>query len=141
MTFGTDGRFFLKSLFDSGLRVFLAVAWSFGPRAALRDQQQQTLLKGDEKMNNRIEQAKTEELPIDLNDLITEINDLPEEFRERLSRPLNRVVEYTKRRRRILNLIQEALSQLRMDMKYLIFDLDATRRERDLYKKTLDGNL
>ena len=92
-------------------------------------------------MNNRIAQAKADELPIDLNDLITEINDLPEEYRERLTRPLNRVVEYTKRRRRILNLIQEALSQLRMDMKYLIFDLDATRRERDLYKKTLDGNL
>ena len=26
---------------------------------------------------------------------------------------------------------QEALSQLRLDMKYLIFDLEATRRERD----------
>ena len=42
-----------------------------------------------------------------------------------------RVVDSTKRRRRILNLVQEALSQLRLDMKYLVFDLEATRRERD----------
>ena len=40
------------------------------------------------------------------------------------------------RRRRILDLVQEALSQLRLDMKYLVFDLEATRRERD---KALEG--
>ena len=51
---------------------------------------------------------------------------------------LQRVIEFTQRRRRILNLVQEALGQLRLDMKYLMFDLDATRRERDLYKKALD---
>ncbi|MGB1928273.1 MAG: transcriptional regulator, partial [Mariniblastus sp.] len=31
-----------------------------------------------------------------------------------------------------------ALSQLRMDMKYLMFDLEATRRERDSYKNALE---
>jgi hypothetical protein len=36
-------------------------------------------------------------------------------------------------------LVQEALSQLRLDMKYLVFDLEATRRERDGYRKDLDG--
>jgi hypothetical protein len=80
-----------------------------------------------------------DQLPMDLNDLINAIQQLPAEHRERLSSPLNRVVEYTRRRRRILNLIQEALSQLRLDMKYLMFDLEATRRERDSYKSTLDG--
>jgi len=35
------------------------------------------------------------------------------------------------RRRRVMGLVQEALGQLRMDMKYLMFDLEATRRERD----------
>ncbi len=92
-------------------------------------------------MTNRLAQTKTDQLPLDLNDLIAEIDDLPQEYRERLTKPLNRVVEYTRRRRRILNLIQEALSQLRMDMKYLLFDLDATRRERDAYKNSTDGNL
>jgi hypothetical protein len=33
--------------------------------------------------------------------------------------------------------VQDALSQLRLDMKYLMFDLEATRRERDeLRRKT-----
>ncbi len=91
-------------------------------------------------MNSKTDTALTtaDPLPMDLNDLITAIGDLPAEYRRHLENPLNRVVEYTRRRRRILNLIQEALSQLRMDMKYLMFDLEATRRERDSYKAALD---
>jgi len=81
-----------------------------------------------------------EQLPIDLNDLLSAVASLPEEHRKTLQQPLNRVVEYTKRRRRILNLIQEALSQLRMDMKYLMFDLEATRRERDAYKDGFESD-
>lgn len=82
-----------------------------------------------------------EQLPLDLNDLIAAVQGLPAEHRKELEQPLNRVVEYTRRRRRILNLIQEALSQLRMDMKYLMFDLEATRRERDSYKNALEGEI
>jgi len=78
---------------------------------------------------------------LDLNDLVTAVQGLPEEYRQQLDQSLTRVVEYTRRRRRILNLIQEALSQLRMDMKYLMFDLEATRRERDSYKKALEGEV
>jgi len=51
---------------------------------------------------------------------------------------LERVVESTKRRRRILTLVQDALSQLRLDMKYLMFDLESTRRERDDYQSKLE---
>jgi hypothetical protein len=49
------------------------------------------------------------------------------------------VIDGSTRRRRILNLVQEALAQLRLDMKYLVFDLEATRRERDRYKAIIDG--
>jgi hypothetical protein len=80
----------------------------------------------------------SDQLPMDLDDLLLAVQTLPEQYRQELERPLNRVVNYTRRRRRILNLIQEALSQLRMDMKYLMFDLEATRRERDSYKKALE---
>ena len=31
------------------------------------------------------------------------------------------------------------LAQLRLDMKYLMFDLEATRRERDGYRQELEG--
>ena len=64
-------------------------------------------------------------------------------YRDAVAPALQRVVECSTRRRRILNLVQEALSQLRLDMKYLIFDLEATRRERDEYRELLekDGRL
>lgn len=39
------------------------------------------------------------------------------------------------RRKRIMELVQDALTQLRLDMKYLVFDLEATRRERDAAQK------
>lgn len=42
-----------------------------------------------------------------------------------------RVVDSIHRRSQILELVQEALAQLRLDIKYLMFDLEATRQERD----------
>tara|TARA_B100000029_G_scaffold219704_2_gene217407 strand:- start:2383 stop:2970 length:588 start_codon:yes stop_codon:yes gene_type:complete len=72
-----------------------------------------------------------EELPKDLLELGTLINGLPLALRQQLESSYTRVVESTRRRRRILTLVQEALGQLRLDMKYLTFDLDATRNERD----------
>lgn len=81
-----------------------------------------------------------EPLPADLMDLIHAVQMLPAGQREALEGPLGRVVDYTRRRRRILDLIQEALGQLRLDMKYLMFDLEATRRERDGFRQELEGN-
>lgn len=85
--------------------------------------------------------AKTsvEELPAELVELVTAVGQLPTEYRVAVSGALSRVVESTRRRRRILNLVQEALGQLRLDMKYLAFDLEATRRERDEYRARLEG--
>ena len=82
----------------------------------------------------------TEELPKDVADLAAAIAALPAEHRSRLEPMMFRVVESTRRRRRILNLVQEALSQLRLDMKYLVFDLEATRRERDALRQDRDGD-
>lgn len=75
-----------------------------------------------------------EELPKDIVELSQMIALLPAHLREPMEPVLERVVESTRRRRRILTLVQEALSQLRLDMKYLVFDLEATRRERDAYR-------
>lgn len=86
-------------------------------------------------------QKSSDQLPADLMSLMQAIDQLPAQYRDQLANPLQKVVEYTKRRRKILDLIQEALSQLRLDLKYLMFDLEATRRERDLYKSNLEGGL
>lgn len=75
-----------------------------------------------------------DELPKDVADLAAAIAALPADIRTRIEPLMFRVVDSTKRRRRILNLVQEALSQLRLDMKYLVFDLEATRRERDAFR-------
>lgn len=77
----------------------------------------------------------TDELPLDIIELAQVLQQLPLEQRLAVEPVFARVVESTKRRRRILNLVQDALSQLRLDMKYLMFDLEATRRERDEYKR------
>jgi hypothetical protein len=74
-----------------------------------------------------------EELPADLQRLAVQIRLLPEHQSRELNTALEQVIESTWRRRRILSLVQDALSQLRLDMKYLMFDLEATRRERDDY--------
>ncbi len=76
-----------------------------------------------------------EELPKDLTELTAAIAALPSAQRAAIEPLLERVSDSTRRRRRILNLVQEALSQLRLDMKYLMFDLEATRRERDSYRE------
>jgi len=88
--------------------------------------------------SSRVDTVKTEELPADLLELTALIATLSAEQRGRLQPVLDRVVESTKRRRRILSLVQDALSQLRLDMKYLVFDLEATRRERDAYRQQLE---
>jgi hypothetical protein len=83
-------------------------------------------------------QKTNEETPAELQELAKAINALPERYRDSVAPALERVVECSTRRRRILNLVQEALSQLRLDMKYLVFDLEATRRERDQYRELLE---
>lgn len=80
-----------------------------------------------------------QQCPQELTDLARAVAELPELHRKRFDALLQRVVESTHRRKRILNLVQEALSQLRLDMKYLMFDLEATRRERDALQHRLDG--
>lgn len=83
-------------------------------------------------------ESQNQELPRDLTELAEMIAKLPKEHRSQIEPVLQRVVQSTQRRRRILSLVQEALSQLRLDMKYLVFDLEATRRERDAYRESLD---
>jgi hypothetical protein len=80
-----------------------------------------------------------QEIPRELIDLSEAIKALPAEQRQALEPFLTRVVDSNRRRRRILNLVQDALGQLRLDMKYLAFDLEATRRERDEFRRKLEG--
>ncbi len=86
----------------------------------------------------RIIKPTVEEVPREIIDLAAAIRRLPPEHYEKIEPTLTRVIDSTKRRRRILSLVQDALGQLRLDMKYLAFDLEATRRERDEYRRQLE---
>ncbi len=87
---------------------------------------------------SRISSGRPEQLPGELLDLARAVDTLPDPYRSELTPHLCRVMDSTRRRRRILKLVQEALGQLRLDMKYLVFDLQATRRERDAYQAELE---
>ncbi len=86
----------------------------------------------------RIVKAGTQQISREIVDLADAVGQLPPEHRAKIEAVLARVIDSTKRRRRILSLVQDALTQLRLDMKYLAFDLEATRRERDEYRRKLE---
>lgn len=83
-------------------------------------------------------EVSTTQLPSEIRELESSLQTLPHEVRVRMEPLVRRVVESSQRRKRVLNLVQEALGQLRLDMKYLMFDLEATRRERDTYLQRLN---
>jgi hypothetical protein len=83
--------------------------------------------------------ANVEEIPREVLDLAEAVGTLPTELRQTIEPLMGRVIDCNRRRRRILSLVQDALSQLRLDMKYLAFDLEATRRERDEFRRKLEG--
>jgi len=87
--------------------------------------------------HHRISQLEKDKIPRELLDLGTHIAALLESLQGDLEESYARVLESVKRRKRILSLVQEALSQLRLDVKYLMFDLEVTRQERDELRQQL----
>jgi hypothetical protein len=88
-------------------------------------------------MQSRLPEEIPDELPRELLDLARSIAALPMNYQPELETAYVRVVDAVRRRRRILGLVQEALSQLRLDIKYMMFDLDMTRKERDALRERL----
>jgi hypothetical protein len=88
--------------------------------------------------NGRFPDGDDDEIPRELAELGNRIETLSDPVRGELVLAHQRVVDSVRTRRRILTLVQEALSQLRLDIKYLMFDLEVTRRERDELKQQLE---
>ena len=72
-----------------------------------------------------------------LNELIKEINTIPSPQREKLILLAKQTEEYHKKLSKGVSSLQESLDYLRVSVKYLIFDLEATRRENASLKKLL----
>jgi hypothetical protein len=86
----------------------------------------------------RFHETETESLPVEMLELGRLITEMNSPDKDELLIAYGRVSDSIQRRRRILNLVQEALSQLRLDVKYLMFDLETTRRERDQLQAQLE---
>ncbi|MEM1108351.1 MAG: hypothetical protein AAGH99_06640 [Planctomycetota bacterium] len=73
-----------------------------------------------------------------LGDLMGEISTLPKAEREKLEQ----LAEQTKARhgklKKTVGELQESLDYLRLSIKYLVFDLEATRRENGYLRKMLE---
>lgn len=79
-----------------------------------------------------------DDLPQELLTLGREVAAVTGPRQRELADAYEQVVVAMRRRRRILALVQEALAQLRLDIKYLMFDLEATRAERDALRQKLN---
>lgn len=90
-------------------------------------------------MNAPRHDSQLDELPKELIELGEQISGLATPGQADLEAAYARVVDSVRRRRRILALVQEALAQLRLDIKYLMFDLEVTRKERDELRERLDS--
>ncbi len=70
--------------------------------------------------------------------LIFAVSGLPQKYIGTIGSLAIRIREDYIKQEKILQGIKEILIELRLQVKYLIFDLEATRRERDSYKARLE---
>ena len=81
---------------------------------------------------------KKEELPPELVELRDQVDLLPRSVREKLAPLCDRVAHFVQLQARLIRIAQDAIDQLHMDNRYLNFDVEATRRERDALAAELE---
>jgi len=71
-------------------------------------------------------------------ELMSRIRDLPDAERNRLQQIADATRQRRERLHNSINELQESLDHLRLTVKYLVFDLEATRRENGYLRKMLE---
>jgi cell division protein FtsB len=82
---------------------------------------------------------RKDQIPSELIELKLHIEQLPLHLRQKLLPLCERLHHYTRLHSRLLRIAQEAVDQLQLDSKYLNFDLEVTRRERDELMREIRG--
>jgi len=82
-------------------------------------------------MNEQEFQAK-------LTELMSEIATLPKAQRDKLTQLADKTKLRHDKLRRTVGELQESMDHLRLSIKYLVFDLEATRRENSYLRKMLE---
>ncbi len=83
-------------------------------------------------MNEQDFQAK-------LSDLMQQLDSLPSPAREQLRQIADDTRDRHARMKKTVTELQDSLDYLRLSIKYLVFDLEATRRENAYLRKLLDA--
>jgi hypothetical protein len=73
-----------------------------------------------------------------LNELVNEIGSVPAPQRKKLIKLARKTTDSHKKLGDTVNSLQESLDYLRVSVKYLVFDLEATRRENANLRKTIE---
>ncbi len=79
-----------------------------------------------------------QEFQAKLAELMVEISTLPAAERAKLEKLAAETQQRHERLRATVNSLQESLDYLRLSIKYLVFDLEATRRENTYLRKILE---
>jgi hypothetical protein len=79
-----------------------------------------------------------QEFQTKLAELMVEISTLPAAEREKLQRLADETRARHERLKATVSSLQESLDYLRLSIKYLVFDLEATRRENNCLRKMLE---
>lgn len=73
-----------------------------------------------------------------LGDLLEQISTLPESEREKLTQLADETNDRHDRMKKTVSDLQDSLDYLRLSIKYIMFDLEATRRENVYLRKLLE---
>ena len=87
--------------------------------------------KGRETVNEETFQRK-------LSELVAEIGTLPDGDRAKLQLLAEQTKERHKQLKKTVDSLQESIDFLRLSIKYMLFDLEATRRENSYLRKMLE---
>lgn len=73
-----------------------------------------------------------------LAELVQEIGNIPEEDRARLQALAVETRQRQEKLKQTVSSLQDSIDYLRLSIKYLLFDLEATRRENGYLRKMLE---
>ena len=73
-----------------------------------------------------------------LNELVKEIGSIPTPNQKKLIKLAKRTKDSHDKLKKSISSLQESLDYLRVSIKYMLFDLEATRRENNYLRKLLD---
>ncbi len=84
---------------------------------------------------------KKDEVPPEVQELCKQVELLPRPSRDKLAPLCDKLAYFVQLQGRLIRIAQDAIDQLHLDNRYLLFDVEATRRERDALKQELENLL